>query len=252
MAIHFTVDDTKFQLLLKDVQTEVPRATRNAMNDTMREAQTAQRKYQLATYHVTRKSYIDQSVKISRFAKYGEMSAEIEIDPNKDILSRHEEGGDYGSYTGKRTVAVPGRAIRSGKGGGVKRGMALKNFTPFTMASPLNQWSLGGSVGGLRRGRGFVGARNTKARLVGQGGTFFMTLSTSNGTVPALVRRKGTGRNKGQLEVLYMFFPKKRIPRGLNFEKNIIGVIESRFEHHASLAVHHALRREMERVIERG
>jgi hypothetical protein len=80
-------------------QRQLPFATANAINDTLLEVQTAERAHIHAAFTVRRTSFIDNLVKITKFAKKDDPSGEIGIrGPNSapdraDILTKFETGG---------------------------------------------------------------------------------------------------------------------------------------------------------------
>lgn len=222
MQLNIRLDDSQITRALAAAPHEVATAIRNAINDTLRDVQKAQKEHIEKTFVLKKKAFLLQSVKIPKvggFASKDHLQGRIEIDPARDILAKHEAGGDVGSYLGRKNVAIPSRQIRTGKGGGVKAGTALKTFLPFAQVSST---------------------RTKSTQLVGQKGAFFTRVRGKNGDIPVLAQRTG---KKGKLRFLYLFVPKKRIRPALQFEATAQRIIPGAWQKNAALAIEHALRR---------
>lgn len=187
---------------------EIKKATRNAINDTLRQnVQPDIRSHIVKVFDVKRVSFILNTVKIPRdgFATPGNLRGFVQLDPSRDVLHKFEAGDDKVATRGAKYVAKPGREIRT-TGGHVKPSLALARFKPFTEASALHAKTLTGRT----RGGGFSSVRDTRPRLVGQQGTFFLRhRGTGN---PLLVQRRGT-----TLRVLWLFVPRVEIDPDLQF-----------------------------------
>lgn len=238
--MRISVDDSKLKDYLLFAKREIPTAIRNALNDTLREIQQVERSNITSTFVIRQRQYISSSVKIPReggFATKEIARGEIGIDTERDVLAKHEEGGDFPSYRGKPRTPIPSREIRSGRGGQVKSGTALKNFLPFAMVTSLNQARFTGSVNLGAFGRRATAVAHRREQLAGQRGSFFV--STRQGD-PMLVRRIGKSR---QLQGLWIWYPQKRIKPALKFQSTAAAIIPGAWERNMNEAIKHGLLR---------
>lgn len=225
--IRLEVDASEVHRALAAAPGEARRAHRNALNDTARDVQGAERDHILRAFDVRQKQYILNSVKITKEdrATTDHLKSAVGIDPQRDILARFEKGGRRISIAGKKYLAVPSREIRSG-GGHVKPAFALKRFQPFVQVSHLHAVTL----------KGTERVADRRPRLIGQHGAFFMTLDGGAKAIMQRTARRG-------LRLLYILRPSVQLPAILEFENIAKKIIPVMWPLRASQAITHALRR---------
>jgi hypothetical protein len=117
--IRVSVDTTGLDRMLLDMhRRQIPFATATAINETAKQFQIFQRRHMHGTFKVRRANWVDQSVKITHFAKKqpGRQYAEIAIvspggGQRSDILAKFEEGGM--KRPRGRSIAVPDSVKRT-------------------------------------------------------------------------------------------------------------------------------------------
>jgi hypothetical protein len=112
------------------------------------------------------------------------------------------KGPNKGQY-----VAMPGRDIRTGKGGGVKRGYALSNFKPFLRAGPNKSY--------------------------GRQQTFIVK---SKSGIPMLMQARGK-----RLRVLWLFVQRTRLLPRLGFRKAVRKAFVRDFDKHMRVRMSQAI-----------
>lgn len=193
---------------LATAREEIPRAARNALNDTARAIQSDFRATLPGKFVLRRKQFAERQVYFGNEDKATKEKLEARLriqGPAGKVstLAKFELLGEKRAREGR--LAIPARGIRSA-GGHVKAGYAFKNFMPLV--------EMGGQYTKLRRRRGRLVAGKTltsKAQLVGRRGSFVVTLPSGD---QALVRRE---RGSRAVELLYTFRPITPIPRSLEF-----------------------------------
>jgi hypothetical protein len=217
-------------------QRQLPFAVKNALNQTADAAQIAVRQSLPLHFDVTRPDFLNLLVKINNEdrATKDKPDVTIRIAPPRsgktasDILSKFEDGGEQVSIAGHQYIPYPSKDIRTGKRGTkVKRGMKFSQFRGFGEATLLNVLQHRGGLNGSKRAttRG-----PSKPRLVGQKGSFLITLTKGKSAGrPMLLRRTGPG--KKDIEGLYVFVPHVHIPYLLHFQETVRAVTPRLFEY---------------------
>jgi len=102
---------------LKRDRGQIPFAMANAINDTMKQGQTAVRANLRRKFTLRRKQFIERSIKINRsdFANKRKLTARLHLEERADFLAKFEEGGEKRPEQG-RFLAVPIDVKRSAAG----------------------------------------------------------------------------------------------------------------------------------------
>lgn len=208
--IQVSVDTRPLIEALRTLGRELPRATRNTLNDLAREAQAKIRAGAAQEFNVLRPAFLNRAVYVGPGdrATTEKLIARVSLaGPAPDIYSQHDESGDGRKVVRQgRNLVIPARAIRT-TGGHVARGMRFSDFKPFV--------TQGGAATSLRRKGGrLVGGKSTQLRgqVVGRRGAFFVTLRSSG--LPALMQRQ---RGEASPRLLYILKPAVTLPRRFAF-----------------------------------
>lgn len=117
MRIDCKIDTSFLDKEAERYQKNLAYSTKQALDDTVKEAQRRIRAHLRERFHIRKPEFMDRSIKILAFAnvKANRPFAELGIDNKKKLLlSLFEEGGPRGAFVGKN-VAIPitGQAARS-------------------------------------------------------------------------------------------------------------------------------------------
>lgn len=215
MSITIQVDSAAMQLAIRSFRDQAAFAISRAINTTALGAQAAQVKHQRDVFTVRRADFVDRAVKIKPFATKRSLVAVLSIDPpggqaRADILTKFEEGTPK-VPRGPR-LAVPDGA-RRGKTGGVEPSLRPRalNFQPY------------GASGRVMRGD----KRTVLIRLPGGRGGIY--------------QRRGVGK-RSTLFRLFVFTPRAKTPRVLDFEKTIEASVRANFKRNFEIALAEAIR----------
>lgn len=104
--LKISVDTRAVERLTATVSKQLAFAVSKAMNETVKAAQAAERAALPGKFTLRRKPWVEQSIKISTFAKKTALTAVLEVDPTRNVLAKFEAGGDKVGRSGGR-VAIP-------------------------------------------------------------------------------------------------------------------------------------------------
>ena len=192
---------------LEDIaKSQIAFAAANALNDTAKSAADDARTEAGKLMNIRRKNLLRVFIRppTEHKATKRKLTARVVVagpksDPSRGpVLASHEEPGIKTPNRGQY-VAMPGREIRTGKGGHVKPGFALKNFKPFLRA----------------------GARKS----YGQKRTWIVR-SKKTGT-PMLMQAVGK-----RVRVLWLFVERTRLLARLGFRKSVAKTVQRDFDNH--------------------
>ena len=210
-GLHLDVDfDSRdVERFLGTLARQVPFALKVAINETLKDAQKAQRIHQRRVLTVRRPQFVDRAVKIKPFATKQTLTGTMLIDPpggqkRADILTKFERGGIKRPRSGRHLVLpVEARRTRAGIVTTRNRPKALKL---------------------QRRGRSVRGARRTfVVRGVG------------------IFQRVHRGR-RSRVRLLFAFLRQVPIDRRLHFIANAERTVGRRFDHNFDRAFDKAVR----------
>lgn len=147
------------RLLFNAIIKQFPFATYKALNRLVLEAQRVQRRHQRRVFTIRRKTYWEQSVKITKFAKKADLRAVIDVDPKGkvpkfEIWRRQEYGGTRVPVQGRKKLAIPPREkSRFSRVGLTFTGAGLipKRLRPANLKRKFTIDFGGGRVGLFRR-----------------------------------------------------------------------------------------------------
>jgi hypothetical protein len=201
---------------LSRIRRQIPFATSKAINETAKDSQKYQRAYQLRAFDVTRRTFMERSVKIKPFAKKRSLWARIQIEPpggkkRADVIAKFEKGGRKTAKSGQH-VAVP---------------IAGPRLTRRTRARPNIPSRYGP----------FEPRKGQPTVLEGKKRTFVVT----RGSKAGVYQRIGRAR-KGKFRLLYTFKQSVTIDRRLNFIRNIKRIVNQRWDRNFSRAFRQAMR----------
>jgi hypothetical protein len=194
--------------LIADVRKQLPFAVSKAINDTLLQAQVAERERIAGAFTLRRPDFIFRTVKIERedFAQKDKLYGIMRIDPTRDFLAKFEAGGQKTPRSG-HDIAVPDQA-RPSKGALIPAGLRPK---------ALSLQRTGGRIRGAKR-------------------TFVIETSTHPGIYQRVgterrgaFRRIGRGRDPN-VRLLYSFKPSVRIDRRLGFAETAKRVVDQQFK----------------------
>lgn len=208
--VQISIDTAPLIRALRELGRELPRATRNTLNDVARAVQATIRERAAGEFNVLRPPFLNRAVYIGPQdrATTEKLVARVSLaGPAPDIYAQHDESGLGRKVVTKgKNLVIPSRAIRT-TGGHVARGNRFKEFGPFV--------TQGGAVSTLRKkGDRLVsrGSKTLRGQVVGKRGSFFVTLRSSGLT--ALMQRQ---RGEGSPRVLYVLKPAVTLPKRFQF-----------------------------------
>ncbi len=209
-----------FGVLYRD---QLPFAIKEAINDTAKDAQRAQRAGMPQRFTIRRKAWVERGIKIKPFATKRRLVATIAVDPpggesRADILTRHEERGFRVPFKG-RALAVPIEA-RANKQDVVAKRNRPKAFAFREMV------------------RGTGGTRVFK----GQKRTFMIQRPDGTGWI---LKRTGRGKHGSLFEgtsVLYVLDKSVPIESRLQFVNTVTDTVQVTFKGHFSRSFDRAVR----------
>lgn len=198
-------------------RTQLPFVVARTLNALGTLAQAAQREDQRARLAIRpgRRAFFDRMVKIAPADRATKDRPQVVVriagpagDPARgDLLARFEEAGFDEAANSRGVVALPGRDIRTGQGGQVKRGYELRNFTPFYPAT--RRWE--SRLAGRTRTVALV------EREVGRNDTWLVTLQRGRAKGQrALLQRRGR-----DVRLLYLWTPRVRRPDRVDFAETV-------------------------------
>lgn len=212
MNFDIQLDTAPVEALAKAIWSDIiPKTTSDSINDSAKDAQLVQRAHQESIFHIRRRSFIQNAVKIKPFATPQVQAARIWIDPpggqsRAYVITKFEHDTEKFPFHGSR-IAVPTTNVpRSGSG-----------IIP-------DRWK----PGNLH----LTGHGSGSKALPGHG---FTVLTGDNHTV-AFFKPGGKGgifqRDGGKLIPLYFFVPRVRIRPNLNFEQNVTRTVQQGWSAH--------------------
>lgn len=182
--------------LMKSYEKQARYAAMQTVNDLANDFQRAEQEGVRQRFTLRQPRFILNTIKRERadWATRDNLRAAVRIDPQRDQLARHEEGGEKTSIQGKPYVAVPSPELRRTKRGLIPRRLYPSAFKPFVDLPS-----------GITKGqqRSFI-------------------VPTDNGN-RLLIQRTGKRTTKAR----YLFVPSVTIPPRLEFEQTAREVARS-------------------------
>lgn len=206
MNITITVDPSKaLRQLNDDEKNQIPFALSRAVNSTALDVQRAVRNRQRSIFTLRRPEWADRSVKMVKFAKKSDPTAQIGIHPpgatgeqRADIIAKFEDQTQ--KLPRGRTIAIPVSAR-------IKRGNT-------------------GIISKRDRPKAYNFHQQGK-RIVGDRGTFVIRKPDGSGMIFQRV-----GKKPGTVYALYILARRARIRPNLQFIRSAQSVVDTRFNQH--------------------
>lgn len=215
--MEITVDTRDLIKGLNDFeQRQVPFALSNTLNDVAKLFQYRQREHMGSIFTVRRKQWVDNNVKITNFAKKGDLRAAVQIQSpgggnRSDILAKFEDQTTKAPKSG-RSIAVPVEAKRNASDiipkGQRPRSFNFKQIGGAGMAKSTRGMTKR-MTGGVLRG----------ALQVFQGEKRTLMIRNAQGQ-GVILQRTGRGRKHEGLRLLYRLTPRVKIKPDLHFVVN--------------------------------
>jgi hypothetical protein len=192
-------------------QRQVPYALSQALNDVAKLFQYRERQHMASIFTIRRKQWVDNSVKITQFAKKGNLVASVAIESpggrNSDILGKFESQTLKTPKDG-HSLAIPAEAKRN-KSDIILKSARPKAFNFREVVGPKHVSPLKANVrSGVLRGALKVFEGDKKTVMIrnakGQG---------------VILQRVGKGKRAG-MRLLYTLAPKAKITPNLRFVVN--------------------------------
>lgn len=213
--MEITVDTRDLIKGLNDFeQRQVPYALSNTLNDVAKLTQYRVRQRMGSIFTVRRKQWVDNNVKITNFAKKGDLRAAVQIQSpgggnRSDILAKFEDQTTKAPKSG-RSIAVPVEAKRN-KADIIAKGARPKafNFRRVGGSKALSHNVTQRIKGGIGRG----------ALEVYEGDKRTVMIRNAQGK-GVILQRVGRGKNRDGMRVLYYLTPRVTISPDLRFVLN--------------------------------
>jgi hypothetical protein len=204
---------------------QMPYAVMKALNETATDFQKMQRQSLNQDFTLRRKEFIDRTIKIEKgnFATKDNLRVIVNIDPQRDVLSKFEKGGEKEPTRGGKSIALP-ITVRRSKTDIIKKAERPRSFQ-FTKGSS-NLKTQNTIYQGLKR-----------TFLIQRPNGFGLILQRTRSTLLGPFQRgtRGSsrlGRNVGHdpnVRILYALVAKTHIPKMLHFKDNAHKAVLSRW-----------------------
>ena len=201
IKMNITVDLDSFTKGMTELQeTQVPFATKNALNAVAKDVQAGQRAHLREVFHLRREQWADRSIKITHFATKQEQYATMAVsspDDRSDILGKFEDQTQK-TALGSHGIAVP--------------------FFSSDRSAPIADTIQRGA----KRPRAYD-LQEENGRVVGRDGTFIVVLPDGR---RLLLQRKDLGKRAQKAQgrvtqeratLLYLFTPHVKVTPDLHF-----------------------------------
>lgn len=213
---------------------QVPFATANGLNATVKDVQTEQRKVMSRNFAIRRQDFIEKhGVKIMEFANKTKLVTVIGNDPKANFLTKFEDGGEKRARAG-RNLAVP-RGVKRNKRDIITPANRPKSFDFREHITTGGQVSFQGKARGRGKNRArqqiTFGGEGGKRQLKGKFRTFILHTPMGGGIYQRVGRGKksaGIGQDNN-IRLLYRFMPKAHINPRFHFHETAERVVQQRW-----------------------